>query len=244
MIDAYLLDLLLHGRLIRLLQETYAFRHAVLEVARDAARSCLRALGLKGEPARPFSRAGLGNRTVGLAREGSRVRRRSIDLFTRGTIPQWLRMEDRMSMAWSVESRLPFMDYRLVELALRVPDDSKLRDGYGKHVLRVAMADLLPEEIAWRRSKTRFSVPIASWLRGEWRAFIEATLLSGDTRIGDLCDRAALKRAVRAWLVGDDTSLAPAQVWRFLNAELWLRGLARESPFLADRRRGAVGSPA
>ncbi|MCC6609932.1 MAG: asparagine synthase (glutamine-hydrolyzing) [Burkholderiales bacterium] len=229
LIDAYLRDLVWRGRFLRLLTEVYAFRHAVMVEARSVWRSWRRTLGLATGGERLFAADRHADGAPGPHLGGSAVRRRSIDLFTREFIPRWLRMEDRMSMAWSVESRLPFMDYRLVELALRIPDDSKLRAGYGKHVLRTAMADLLPPEIAWRRAKVRFSVPLVSWFRGGWRPYIEEMLLGGDARIGALCDRATLERTIHAWLRGDDAVLAPTQIWRCLSAEVWLRSLAENA---------------
>lgn len=82
------------------------------------------------------------------------------------SLPTLLRYEDRNSMGSSIESRLPFLDYRLVELGLALPEAMKLRRGYGKWVVRVALADRLPAQVAWARNKRGFSVNLAAWVRG------------------------------------------------------------------------------
>lgn len=80
-------------------------------------------------------------------------------------LPHLLRYEDRNSMAHSIESRLPFIDYRLVELALSLPDEFKIRDGWTKYLLRKSAEPYLPTEVTWRRSKFGFDAPASDWLR-------------------------------------------------------------------------------
>ena len=87
-----------------------------------------------------------------------------LEIF-RTILPSLLRYEDRNSMAWSVESRLPFLDYRLVELSCSMPADAKLHDGWSKYVLRKYAERLVPHPVAWRRSKFGFEAPDADWLR-------------------------------------------------------------------------------
>jgi asparagine synthase (glutamine-hydrolysing) len=79
-------------------------------------------------------------------------------------LPHLLRYEDRNSMAHSVESRLPFLDYRSVETALSLPDEYKIDKGWTKNLLRKAMKSLLPEEVIWRRDKLGFNAPEEEWL--------------------------------------------------------------------------------
>jgi asparagine synthase (glutamine-hydrolysing) len=67
-------------------------------------------------------------------------------------------------MAHSVESRLPFLDYRSVETALSLPDEYKIDKGWTKNLLRKAMKSLLPEEVVWRRDKLGFNAPEEEWL--------------------------------------------------------------------------------
>ncbi|MBC7186583.1 MAG: asparagine synthase (glutamine-hydrolyzing) [Calditrichaeota bacterium] len=75
---------------------------------------------------------------------------------------------DRMSMAVSLEARVPFLDYRLVELVGRMPSDLRLRNGQTKYILKRAMRGILPEKIL-TRGKEGFSIPIKNWLRAELR---------------------------------------------------------------------------
>ncbi|MBZ0319449.1 MAG: asparagine synthase (glutamine-hydrolyzing) [Anaerolineae bacterium] len=101
--------------------------------------------------------------------------KRQADDVTRFSLPMLLRDEDRNSMAHSVEGRLPFTDYRLVELALALPTSLKLRHGYGKWILRYAMRNRIPEEIRNARYKRGFDVQ-ANWLEDGLGSFIRVTL--------------------------------------------------------------------
>ncbi|MBE0640982.1 MAG: asparagine synthase, partial [Bacteroidales bacterium] len=74
-----------------------------------------------------------------------------------------LRYEDRNSMAFSIESRVPFLDHPLVELGLALPTSLKLRDGYSKYALRHAVQDRLPREVTWRTDKKGFITPQSRW---------------------------------------------------------------------------------
>jgi asparagine synthase (glutamine-hydrolysing) len=79
-------------------------------------------------------------------------------------LPHLLRYADRNSMRHSIEARLPFLDHQLVESALGVDNRSKIRNGWTKHVLRVALAGLVPDDILWRKVKLGFEAPDAAWL--------------------------------------------------------------------------------
>ena len=80
-----------------------------------------------------------------------------------------------MSMQWSREIRLPFLDPRLVDLLIRAPDDYKIRRGWTKYALRCAMAPLLLPAICWRRDKQGFSNPQGEWLKKELREAVRET---------------------------------------------------------------------
>ncbi|MBN1899030.1 MAG: asparagine synthase, partial [Spirochaetes bacterium] len=82
------------------------------------------------------------------------------------SLPQLLHYEDRNGMAHSLEARVPFIDHRLVELALRIPAVYKMYGGWRKYILRMAMRDLLPEPILWRKDKKGFITPEKKWLFG------------------------------------------------------------------------------
>ncbi len=84
--------------------------------------------------------------------------------LTRSQLPHLLRYEDKNSMKHSVEARLPFIDYRVVEFALNMENKAKIRDGWTKYVLRKGMSGLLPKEITWRKNKLGFNAPENLWL--------------------------------------------------------------------------------
>ncbi|HWN18018.1 MAG TPA: asparagine synthase (glutamine-hydrolyzing) [Gemmatimonadales bacterium] len=145
--------------------------------------------------------------------------------FTTRNLPRWLRMEDRMSMAWSVESRLPFMDYRLVEFAFRLPDRLKLRDGYNKYILRQATRTLLPRRLIETRSKLPFLAPYSTWLRGPWRSMV-GDLLLGSSQVGAYLNRGVFVPKLQSFMKGKEKALPHYLVWRLLITELWLREFA------------------
>ena len=83
------------------------------------------------------------------------------------TLPNLLRYDDRNSMAFSVESRVPFLDYRLVEFAFKFAHPWRIHEGWTKWILRKAMNGDVPESVLWRKDKIGFATPEADWMR-EW----------------------------------------------------------------------------
>jgi asparagine synthase (glutamine-hydrolysing) len=130
-------------------------------------------------------------------------------------LPALLQVEDRVSMAHGIESRVPFLDHPLVELTATIPSNIKFKDGTMKQVLKTAMRSLLPEGILNRKDKMGFPVPLQEWIKGEAREFIHDIFSS----------RNALKRELinnRAVLKG--LSQEPEygrKVWGMLCLELW-----------------------
>jgi asparagine synthase (glutamine-hydrolysing) len=119
--------------------------------------------------------------------------------------------EDKNSMAHSVETRLPFLDYRLVELALSLPGSLKIRDGWSKWILRQAMSGRLPRDIAWRRNKLGFEAPERTWqqrLQPEMKATVLRSAL-----LGDIADRSLLEQRF--------SSLSLRAQWRLFSVALW-----------------------
>jgi len=87
-------------------------------------------------------------------------------------LPALLHVEDRMSMAHGLESRVPLIDHPLVEFAATVPADVKFPGGQLKHLLKVAFADSIPEPVLSRRDKMGFPVPMKEWMAGELASFV------------------------------------------------------------------------
>lgn len=89
----------------------------------------------------------------------------SLSQILRTCLPAILHCEDRNSMAHSVESRVPFLDYRLIEFILKLPDEFKIKDGITKYVMREALKPILPATIYKRYDKMGFVTPENVWLR-------------------------------------------------------------------------------
>jgi asparagine synthase (glutamine-hydrolysing) len=90
-------------------------------------------------------------------------------------LPDLLHVEDRMSMAHGLESRVPLLDHALVEFAASVPADLKFKDGNMKHLIKTAFAGDLPPDILHRRDKMGFPVPLREWFQGELRDMLNDT---------------------------------------------------------------------
>jgi asparagine synthase (glutamine-hydrolysing) len=146
-----------------------------------------------------------------------------MDRLCRGMIatelPMLLRFEDRNSMAHGIEARVPFLDYRLVEWAMRLGGQFNIRDGQSKWILRQAAASVLPPEVLARRDKIGFATPEAQWLQGPLRAKAAAGLADTfETLAGHIdVDRARLE--TRAMLDGR-RAYDPA-LWRLWCVVLW-----------------------
>jgi asparagine synthase (glutamine-hydrolysing) len=93
--------------------------------------------------------------------------------LTTYALPYLLRGEDRMSMAHSIEARAPFTDYRLVDCVSAIPGVYKIRNGWSKWLLRLAVKDLLPPEIAWRKDKVGFATPRWASKQDEWNQWMK-----------------------------------------------------------------------
>lgn len=85
--------------------------------------------------------------------------------ISRTQLPHLLRYEDKNSMFFGIETRLPFLDYRFIEASLGLPADLKINKGFTKYVLREIAAKKLPAEIAWRKVKYGFEAPSKQWLQ-------------------------------------------------------------------------------
>src|SRR5262249_46842548 len=88
-------------------------------------------------------------------------------------LPALLQVEDRVSMAHGLESRVPFLDHPLVELAASMPSNVKFKDGRLKHVVKEALGHVLPPSILHRKDKMGFPVPLQEWARGPLGEFLE-----------------------------------------------------------------------
>jgi asparagine synthase (glutamine-hydrolysing) len=131
-----------------------------------------------------------------------------------------LMKQDQMSMAASIESRVPFLDHKLVEFSARVPARYKVRGFSGKYLLRRAMAHRLPPEVL-RRHKKGFPTPIRPWLRNQLFDKLSAILLDGRTSERRLIKSSYVQQLLQAHRRGH--SHATEGCWRLLTFELWNR---------------------
>jgi len=130
-----------------------------------------------------------------------------------------LMKQDQMSMATSVESRVPFLDHKLVEFTAKMPDRMKLRGGTTKYVLRASMKGVLPEKIL-SRSKMGFPVPIGSWFRGPFKRVIDEYVVSDRALSRGIFAPDFIRELVSRHQTGEDHS---ERLWALLNFEIWLR---------------------
>lgn len=131
-------------------------------------------------------------------------------------LPALLHVEDRTSMSVSLESRVPLLDHRIVELVASMPPMVKFKGGRSKHVFREVVAGLVPDEIYQRRDKMGFPVPLNRWYREEpVRGFVRDVLLGRAARERGLVTPAG----VEAMLDGERDY--GRGLWGLLNVELW-----------------------
>jgi asparagine synthase (glutamine-hydrolysing) len=144
------------------------------------------------------------------------------------TLPRLLHSEDRNSMAFSIEARLPFLDYRLVEYIFNLPFDQKIKEGVTKVVLRDAMKGTLPEEVRNRYDKMGFVTPEDIWFRTVLRNQIYEIISSKSfaERGYFVLDR--VKEAFEDYCKGKKS--IGSTIWRWVNLELWFRTFIDRRP--------------
>lgn len=131
-------------------------------------------------------------------------------------LPALLQVEDRVSMAVSLESRVPLLDTRIVDLVTRMPPQVKFNGGQVKHIFKRAVASVVPEPILNRKDKMGFPVPFSEWLKGgPVRDFVGDVLLGQRSRERGLFRPAALERLMQA------EGQYGRQLWGALCLELW-----------------------
>lgn len=138
---------------------------------------------------------------------------------TKTYLHELLMKQDQMSMAASIESRVPFLDHKLVEFTARLPERMKLRRGQTKYILRRSMKNLLPEQIL-KRPKMGFPVPIGAWFRGAYRGVLDEYVLSDRALGRGLFDADFIRRLIARHHAGENHS---ERLWSLVNFELWLR---------------------
>jgi asparagine synthase (glutamine-hydrolysing) len=140
---------------------------------------------------------------------------------TKTSLPALLRYEDRSSMAHSIESRVPFLDYRLVEYIFSLPDHQKINKGYTKSVLRNALGELIPQQILKRTDKMGFVTPEQVWFAGDLKGWADEIINSKSFRERSYFDHPKMLRTLSGHRARkNDIGFA---LWRWINLELWLQ---------------------
>lgn len=133
-----------------------------------------------------------------------------------------LKWEDKNSMRFSIESRLPFLDFRIVEKTLATSNDLKIKNGVNKYILREAMKDVLPEKIRKRTDKVGFSTPEDEWFRQKnWEIFIKELLNSDSFKNRKIINTSKAKRLYELHLKNEIN--ISKQIWKWIHLELWFR---------------------
>jgi asparagine synthase (glutamine-hydrolysing) len=156
-----------------------------------------------------------------LGGRSSDVRSMSIAQLTATNLPMLLRWEDRNSMAFSVEARVPFLDYRFVELALGLPDDAKVGGGVSKRALRQAMRGTVPDAVLDRKDKMGFVTAEATWVTrtapDRMRQLLEESALA----LQDVVVPAQLMQKLDEMCAG--ARPYDHRIWRVIVAGRWIR---------------------
>ncbi len=145
-------------------------------------------------------------------------------------LPQLLHKEDRASMAVSIESRVPLVDYRIVELMATVPPEQKVPGHIPKALLRQAAQDRLPESIIQRRDKSPFPVPLENWIARDSLFPLSQSVLNSS---------ACLDRGIFDPNIVRGGTLQPGEIIRILNVELWFRLFIDRDPLLLAQSQEA-----
>ncbi len=125
-----------------------------------------------------------------------------------------------MTMAASLEARMPFMDHNLAAYISSLPDDCRIRNGSTKWMLREGMKQILPESIL-ERPKVGFRVPVNEWFQGPMRDYLCDHILSADSRTAAYFNRPVLERYVNDHVNGVQNH--EKLLWALLNLEIWHR---------------------
>ena len=138
---------------------------------------------------------------------------------TKTYLHELLMKQDQMSMAASIESRVPFLDHKLVEFTARMPRQMKLRGGTTKWILREAMKGILPAEIL-DRPKMGFPVPVGNWFRGEFKHIVDEYVLSCRSLERGIFDADEVRSLVARHNAGENHD---ERIWSLVNFEIWQR---------------------
>jgi len=132
-----------------------------------------------------------------------------------GSLPALLQVEDRVSMAASIESRVPLLDRRIIDLISRMPAKMKFKGGELKYLMKRAVKDIMPTEIYHRKDKMGFPVPLHLWSKNQARDFIMDTLLSKNAKERNILNTRHIEN-----LINSEQPFSRG-LWGLLSLEIW-----------------------
>jgi asparagine synthase (glutamine-hydrolysing) len=179
-----------------------------------------RAVASESTPATRWWRYASNNHTADSG--WSMMQRIQVDDLLVDTLPLLLRMEDRSSMAFSLEARVPLLDHVLVEYGVGLPDHLKVHDGWSKFAIREVMRGAMPDRVRLRTTKLGFAAPDRHWLTKELRPVV-ADLIGGQLRSARYVDPAPLRRWYDAPRARSASTEAHLGLFRVLALEMWMR---------------------
>ncbi len=173
-----------------------------------------------------------------VARDGVNPKYNQLDHLTRQLyisthdtiLPTILRNYDRYSMANGVEIRMPFMDHRIVTYAFSLPWSSKIRHGYSKAIIRDAVADYIPQKVAYRKTKIGFNSPIVDWMKGPLKPFFMDTIHSQSFKNSDLINFKVVSKKILDVIQDKNASFQSGeQAWTMLSPFLWEQAVLKRN---------------
>src|SRR5438309_11057333 len=157
------------------------------------------------------------------------MQRMQVDDSMVDTLPMLLRMEDRSSMAFSLEARVPLLDHHVVEYGLSLPDRLKIRNGWSKFAMRQALQGIIPDVVRQRKTKLGFAVPGRQWLTRELRPQASA-LIEDSLKSAKYVDPDVLRRWYRQSPNKGGGRAQSAETYlglfRLLSLEMWMRAFS------------------
>ncbi|EWT00044.1 asparagine synthase [Intrasporangium oryzae NRRL B-24470] len=160
--------------------------------------------------------------------EAANLKKRLIEDIYVGSLPSLLRYEDRNTMHFSLEGRVPFLDKELVRFLFSLSDEAIIREGWNKRILRDATRGLLPDSINRRRNKIGFTTPQSEWFMRLKNHFY-GIFLSESFATRPYFEQTEVLHAFEGWIQGSN-DVDSMTFWRLINLELWLREFFDEKP--------------
>ena len=226
------------GRWGELAWNTWMMSHRLRREARKYAGAYRRFSSQAGEPVLFYLRTAWENRKlrslgkpllqqpnnpakagVPVADGGNYLRHYVANGLLYSSMPNQLVVSDRNSMASSVETRFPFLDYEFVDWCLTLPEEMLIRNGWLKWILRKAMSSDLPRSVAWRADKVGFQAPQDVWLRGPLKEWAHERIFRGPATEIEAFDRPALEAIWARHQTGEDLSWS---LWIWISLGEWL----------------------